>query len=93
MRRLDGKKVVVVGAGQAPGDVYGNGHAIAALMGREGAEVFAVDFVAERAESTAAEIRREGGVAHALAADVGRSDECTRLVDAVVATMGGVACS
>jgi len=36
------------------------------------------------------EIREAGGVAHAFAADVGRPDECERLVSAAAAAMGGI---
>jgi NAD(P)-dependent dehydrogenase (short-subunit alcohol dehydrogenase family) len=58
--RLAGKRAIVVGAGQTPGDTIGNGRAIATLFAREGAKVLCVDRDLERAKSTAAEI---GGVA------------------------------
>jgi len=41
--RLKGKKAIVVGAGQTPGETIGNGRATAILFAREGAEVMCVD--------------------------------------------------
>jgi NAD(P)-dependent dehydrogenase (short-subunit alcohol dehydrogenase family) len=88
--RMEGKKVVVIGAGQPADDAYGNGRAIAVLMAREGGEVFAVDLVAARAEATVDEIRGAGGTAHPFAADVGRADECAGLASAAAETMSGI---
>lgn len=85
--RLDGKRAVVVGAGQTPGSTVGNGRAMALLFAREGAEVLCVDRVAERAEETAALIAGEGGRAEALAADVTAAADCARIV--ATATGGG----
>lgn len=68
--RLAGKVAMVVGAGQTPGPVIGNGRATATLFAREGATVIAVDRERDRAEETAAAIRAEGGEAEALAADI-----------------------
>lgn len=80
--RLDGKIAVVVGAGQTPGETIGNGRAMALLFAREGAQVFCVDRVAERAEETVALVREEGGAAEAFAADIAKKGEAARLVDA-----------
>ena len=71
--RLEGKIAVVVGAGQTPGETIGNGRAMALLFAREGASVFCVDRVRERAEETAAMVVEEGGTAASLAADIARS--------------------
>jgi NAD(P)-dependent dehydrogenase (short-subunit alcohol dehydrogenase family) len=68
--RLQGKVAMVVGAGQKPGPTMGNGRATAVLFGREGARVLAIDRNLESAQETAGMIRKEGGEAHALAADV-----------------------
>lgn len=68
--RVEGKVALVMGGGQTPGDTIGNGRATALLLGREGARVFVVDLDGERAADTCAEIRREGGQAESLAADV-----------------------
>src|SRR5690606_30615020 len=59
-RRLDGKVAVVMGAGQSPGEGFGNGRATALRFAREGARVLAVDRHLESAEETAELIRKEG---------------------------------
>ncbi|HEX5380096.1 MAG TPA: SDR family NAD(P)-dependent oxidoreductase [Phenylobacterium sp.] len=79
--RLAGKKVVVVGAGQTPGETVGNGRAISILFAREGAEVLCVDRILDRAEETVALIQAEGGVAHALAANITRSKDCGEIIE------------
>jgi NAD(P)-dependent dehydrogenase (short-subunit alcohol dehydrogenase family) len=68
--RLRGQVAVVVGAGQTPGQTIGNGRATAVLFGREGAHVVAVDRDLDAAEATVSAIRKEGGTALALAADI-----------------------
>ncbi|MFL9942327.1 SDR family NAD(P)-dependent oxidoreductase [Paraburkholderia graminis] len=74
-KRLNGKVAVVIGAGQSPGEGFGNGRATAMRFAREGARVLAVDRNIESAEETAALIRGEGFEAVALAADVTRESE------------------
>ena len=72
---MNGKVAIVTGAGsRGPG--LGNGKATAILFAREGAKVFCVDQMKERAEETVAAIRAEGGEAVAHAADVTRAGEC-----------------
>lgn len=71
-RRLEGKVAVVMGAGQSPGEGFGNGRATALRFAREGARVLAVDRHLESAEETAALIRKEGFEAAAFRADVTR---------------------
>jgi NAD(P)-dependent dehydrogenase (short-subunit alcohol dehydrogenase family) len=87
---MDGKKAIVTGAGQPASELLGNGHAIAAVLARAGAEVCAVDLIAERAEETAAQIRDAGGVAHAICADIADPTQCQRLVDESIEAMGHV---
>ena len=58
--RVAGKVALVTGAGSI-GPGWGNGKAAAVLYGREGADVFAVDFRAEAAEETRAIVEGEGG--------------------------------
>jgi NAD(P)-dependent dehydrogenase (short-subunit alcohol dehydrogenase family) len=87
---MEGKKAVVVGAGQPVNDLLGNGRAIAALLAREGAEVCAVDRDPERAQATAEAIRSEGGKAHVIIADVGNPDDCARIIADSYAAMGGI---
>ena len=71
-QRLGGKVAVVIGAGQSPGEGFGNGRATAMRFAREGARVLAVDRRLDSAEETAALIRAEGYECIAFAADVTR---------------------
>ena len=86
--RVAGKSVVVVGAGQTPGETIGNGRAMALLFAREGAQVLCVDRLAERAEETAAIIAAEGGKAFSLAADVAKAAHGQMIVDEAKARLG-----
>jgi NAD(P)-dependent dehydrogenase (short-subunit alcohol dehydrogenase family) len=79
--RLGGKYAVVVGAGQTPGETIGNGHAIAELFAREGAQVLCVDRILERAQETATLIAEAGGEAQAVAADITKAADCQKIVD------------
>jgi NAD(P)-dependent dehydrogenase (short-subunit alcohol dehydrogenase family) len=88
--RLEGKIAVVVGAGQTPGETIGNGRAMALLFAREGASVFCVDRVRERAEETAAMVVEEGGTAAAFAADISKPGEPARLVEEARARFGRI---
>src|SRR5438445_7186106 len=82
--RLDGCRVLVVGAGTRPSDEpdppAGNGRAIAVLAAREGAVVGCADVDGVAAEETVGWVRHEGGRAEALVADVADADACERLV-------------
>jgi len=88
--RMEGKKAVVVGAGQPPHELVGNGRAIAVRLAREGAEVCAVDREKDRAEETVKQILAEGGRAHAIVADIGDPADCARLVEESHAVMGRI---
>lgn len=88
--RMEGKKAVVVGAGQPAHDLVGNGRAIATLLAREGAEVCAVDRDRARAEATVEEIVARGGRAHVVAADISVAADCARLIEESHATMGRI---
>jgi NAD(P)-dependent dehydrogenase (short-subunit alcohol dehydrogenase family) len=87
---MNGKKAIVVGAGQLPSDLLGNGRAIAEIFAREGAEVCCVDREGDRAEATVKRIRDAGGRAHMIVADVGNPDDCARLIAESDAAMGGI---
>lgn len=82
--RMDGKVVLVLGAGadggSASGTKWSNGAAAAALYAREGGKVVCVDLVPAAAEATCDMIRSEGGDAVACAADVTKSDEIAAAV-------------
>jgi NAD(P)-dependent dehydrogenase (short-subunit alcohol dehydrogenase family) len=80
--RMKDKKVVVVGAGQSPGEGMGNGRATALLMAREGAQVLAVDRDLRAAQETAELVRKEGGDARAFQADVTREADMQAMIEA-----------
>lgn len=86
--RLDGKKAVVVGAGQTPGETIGNGRAMALLFAREGAEVLCVDRVLDRAQETVDMITAEGGSASAFAADIVFAEQAAAIVAEAVSRLG-----
>jgi NAD(P)-dependent dehydrogenase (short-subunit alcohol dehydrogenase family) len=86
--RLEGKIAVVVGAGQTPGETVGNGHAIAELFAREGAQVLCVDRVLQRAEETAGVIAEAGNAAQAFSADITKAADCQRIVEEARARFG-----
>lgn len=88
--RLEGKVVLVVGAGQTPGDTIGNGRAAALLFAREGAEVMLVDRDAGAARETAVMVADEGGTADVVAADVRIEDDCRAAVAACIERFGRV---
>jgi NAD(P)-dependent dehydrogenase (short-subunit alcohol dehydrogenase family) len=87
---MAGKKALVVGAGQPPHEVLGNGRAIALLLAREGAEVCAVDVEKDRADATVEQIVAEGGRAHSVVADILEPDDCESLVHQAQQVMGGI---
>jgi 2-hydroxycyclohexanecarboxyl-CoA dehydrogenase len=78
--RLDGKSVLVTGAGR------GVGQQTALLCAGHGARVVVNDFHVERAETVAEEIRAAGGMARAHGCDVTDYDE----VQAMMAAAGPV---
>ncbi|HWD28435.1 MAG TPA: SDR family oxidoreductase [Rhizomicrobium sp.] len=88
--RLEGKRAVVVGAGQTPGSTIGNGRAMAVLFAREGADVLCVDRDGARAGETAAMIAKEGGRAGALEADIVKPGAAEAAIAAAKARFGGL---
>ena len=72
MTRLTGKVAIVTGAAQ------GIGRAIALRLADEGAKVALADIQLDSAEQAAAEIRRGGAAAIAVALDVTKLDEAIR---------------
>lgn len=88
--RLQGKKAIVVGAGQTPGETIGNGRATAILFAREGAEVMCVDKRLDSAEETVTIIKDEGGNAFAYEADITIESVCEALMKAAVDRMGRI---
>jgi 3-oxoacyl-[acyl-carrier protein] reductase len=85
MGLLDGRvAIVTAGAGA------GMGSAISRAFAREGAAVVIADIAEDRAEAVAAEIRKAGGKALAVATDVSKSDQVNRMVEAAVREFGPV---
>jgi NAD(P)-dependent dehydrogenase (short-subunit alcohol dehydrogenase family) len=84
MSGLDGRRVLVVGAGTQPSDdpdpLVGNGRAISVLAAREGATVICADRDTGAAEDTVAWIEREGHSASTLTADITDEAACAELV-------------
>ena len=72
---LVGKVVIVTGAGQ------GIGALIAKTLAGAGTKVVVNDINPDRAERTAAAIRRPGGAAVAITADISNKFQCSHLVD------------
>jgi NAD(P)-dependent dehydrogenase (short-subunit alcohol dehydrogenase family) len=67
---MQNKVVIVIGAGQSPGEGIGNGRAATLLLAREGAKVLAVDSNLASAQQTADEAIRAGGICVAFEANV-----------------------
>jgi 2-hydroxycyclohexanecarboxyl-CoA dehydrogenase len=83
--QLAGKVALITGAGQ------GVGRETALLFAQAGAAAVVVnDFVAERAESVAAEVERLGVKALAAQGDVTDTGAVARIIDATVETFGGL---
>ena len=80
-KRLEGKVVLVTGAGQTPGDTIGNGRAISILFARAGAKVMLVDYRLDSARETQSMIDQEGGASFAFSADVTLAEDCRRMAE------------
>lgn len=80
--RLDGRVALVTGAGQ------GIGRAFAHALGEAGAKVAVADIVPSRAAQVAAELDKKGIASLAVTADVTRSADVQRMVDAVLGRWG-----
>jgi NAD(P)-dependent dehydrogenase (short-subunit alcohol dehydrogenase family) len=81
MGRLQGKSVIITGAGS------GIGRAAAHLFTKEGAKLIAVDR-SEAVKETVAEVKKAGGVAEAMIADAGSETDVIAMIDKVVKTHG-----
>jgi len=92
MKRLDGKVVVVTGASR------GIGAEVAALLAAEGGRVVCAARtlregehpLAGSLETTVADIRKVGGEAHAVTANIAEPAECEKLMEAARKTYGPV---
>lgn len=80
--RVEGKSIIVTGAGQ------GIGAGIAKRLAEQGAKLYLNDLDKTLGEKVVAEITAAGGHAHFLAGDVTKSADVKALVDAAVARHG-----
>ena len=78
--RLSDKAIIVVGAGQTPGETVGNGRAAAIQYAREGAKVLLVDRDLVGAEETRELIEAEGGSASTYEADATEESHCRAMM-------------
>ncbi|NBC35759.1 SDR family oxidoreductase [Novosphingobium sp. FSY-8] len=85
--RLDGKAAIVTGGGM------GMGAATARIMAGYGASVLVADRDLAAAQNTVAAIVAAGGVASAVACDVGEEDQVAAMVATCVATYGRLDCA
>ncbi|MDE0195784.1 MAG: SDR family NAD(P)-dependent oxidoreductase, partial [bacterium] len=84
MRRLEGKRAIVTGAGR------GFGAEIAELFARQGARVVASDVDGASADATARRIVEAGGEALSVQADVTSAGDAERLTGVVGERLGGL---
>ena len=81
MGRLEGKSVIITGAGS------GIGRAASLLFTKEGARLIAVDRV-ESVKDTVEQVRQAGGTAEAVVADAGSERDVIAFIDKAVSTHG-----
>ena len=89
MHRMDGKVVLVFGAGSAR-EGWSNGAAAAVLYAREGARVVAADISPEAANATRSLIEAEGGQSIASIADVTQSADIAATVATTLKAYGRI---
>jgi NAD(P)-dependent dehydrogenase (short-subunit alcohol dehydrogenase family) len=92
--RLEGRRILVVGAGQQDHGLedppIGNGRAMSALFAREGASVAVADLDEAAAEATAELVRAEDAAVEVIAADAADEVQSAAMFDAAAAALGGV---
>jgi NAD(P)-dependent dehydrogenase (short-subunit alcohol dehydrogenase family) len=81
MGRLEGKSVIITGAGS------GIGRAASLMFTKEGARLIAVDKT-EGVTETVDQVRQAGGIADAVIADAGAEKDVIAFIDRAVATYG-----
>src|SRR5260370_34808759 len=81
MGRLEGKSVIITGAGR------GIGRAASLLFTKEGAKLIAVDRT-DGVKETVAQIQKAGGTAEAVLADAGSEKDVMAFIDKAVAKYG-----
>src|SRR5882757_2597206 len=92
--RLEGRRILVVGAGQEDHGLedppIGNGRAMSVLFGREGASVAVADLNEGTAKVTAGLVQAEGAAVEVIAADAADEEQATRMFDAATEALGGL---
>ncbi|MGY3451800.1 SDR family NAD(P)-dependent oxidoreductase [Bradyrhizobium sp. USDA 4353] len=81
MGRLEGKSVIITGAGS------GIGRAASLMFTKEGARLIAVDR-SEAVKETVDLVKQQGGIAEAVLADAGSEADVSGFIDRAVATYG-----
>jgi NAD(P)-dependent dehydrogenase (short-subunit alcohol dehydrogenase family) len=93
-RRLEGRRVLVVGAGTQrsddPAAPVGNGRAIAVAAARQGASLALADRDEDAARETAALVEAEGAPASVMVGDVSDERVCDTIVSQTMARLGGI---
>ena len=84
MRRLEGKRAIITGAGS------GIGRASALRFASEGALVLAVGRTKDTIDETVVLVRKAGGVADSFVADASKEDEVAAAVEYCVEKLGGL---
>jgi NAD(P)-dependent dehydrogenase (short-subunit alcohol dehydrogenase family) len=92
--RLEGRRILVVGAGQEDHGIedppIGNGRAMSILFGREGASVALADLNEATAEQTAELVRAEGASALVIGGDASSEEAMSEAFERTAAEFGGV---
>lgn len=86
---LSGKGAVVSGAGYLP-ERAGHGRICSLKLAEAGAAVVCIDIDRSRAEATAAEIRKNGGTAIPIVADMTIREDVQRAIDEAVEGLGAI---
>jgi NAD(P)-dependent dehydrogenase (short-subunit alcohol dehydrogenase family) len=92
--RLEGRRILVVGAGQETHDLedapIGNGRAISVLFAREGAALALADIKPEAAEETAELVRAEGAKSEVIGADAADEAASAAMFESSAKALGGL---
>jgi NAD(P)-dependent dehydrogenase (short-subunit alcohol dehydrogenase family) len=93
-RKLDGRRILIVGAGQQehglPDPPVGNGRAISVLFAREGARLALADIDEASLRGTEELVRTEHAESAGIIADAGEEDGIEAMFDQAAAALGGL---
>jgi len=89
-KKLEGKVCIIVGAGQQDGETVGNGRATAERFAEEGAALLLVDINEDYANATLNAVRKYGGQASILRADITREEDCKAIAQTCVDRYGRI---